>query len=54
MNKSHGPKCTICSKYFDKQDELEKHLAEKHRGKSNPKINTQVLCVKKHLNLLKN
>ena len=52
MKKSHGPECTIRSKYFDKQDELEKHVAEKIRV--NPKTNTHVMCVKSHLNLLKN
>ena len=37
MKKSDGPECTNCSKYFDKQDELEKHMAEKHGGKSQNK-----------------
>ena len=37
MKKSHGPECTIRSKYFDKQDELEKHVAEKISGKSQNK-----------------
>ena len=37
MKTSHGPKCTICNKSFDKQDELVKHIAEKHSGKSQNK-----------------
>jgi hypothetical protein len=37
MKKSDGPECTNCSKYFDKPDELEKHMAEKHGGKSQNK-----------------
>ena len=42
MKTSHGPECTICIQSFEKPEDLEKHVAEKHSGKSQNKHNCNV------------